>query len=230
MNLAEARTLWQLMRGMPGGGDHARRLEAFYGPQAGEYDGFRERLLPGRGELMDWLTPGPGEFVVELGAGTGRNPAFLGARVPALGELMLVDLCPSLLARARERWRHARNVSVIEADACTWQPDAPVDAVYFSYALTMIPDWRAAMNNAVAMLRPGGRLAVVDFTVTPAQTWLARNFWRNWFRHDGVRLDAEHAATLQRLLPRHELRAYRTTVPYLGGLTVPYYLFLGVRD
>lgn len=230
MNLAEARTLWQLVRGMPPGSDHAGRLEAFYAPQAGHYDGFRERLLPGRTELLAWLMPGPGQRVVELGAGTGRNPEFLGPRALGLSELTLVDLCPSLLAQARSRWAHAANVRVIEADACTWQPDAPVDAVYFSYALTMIPDWRAALDNAVAMLRPGGKLAVVDFTQTPAQSPAARWFWRQWFGHDGVRLDAAHPVELRRLLPQHELRECRTAVPYLPGLTVPYYLFLGVKE
>jgi S-adenosylmethionine-diacylgycerolhomoserine-N-methlytransferase len=229
MSLAEVRTIWQLLRGMPGAGGYAHRLEDFYGPQADDYDRFRERLLPGRAELMEWLAPSSGEVVVELGAGTGRNPAFLGSRVPSLGKLTLVDLCPSLLARARERWVHATNVSVVEADACTWRPESPVDAVYFSYALTMIPDWRAAMINAVTMLRPGGRLAVVDFTVMPGQSWVARRLWQVWFGHDGVHLDAEHPEVLCRLLPRHELREHRTAVPYLSGLTVPYYLFLGVR-
>ena len=89
MSQAEARVLRQLLRGMPGGGDHASRLEAFYGPQADAYDDFRERLLPGRDELMAWLAPVAGERVVELGAGTGRNPAFLGARVRELGRLTL---------------------------------------------------------------------------------------------------------------------------------------------
>jgi len=229
MSLSDARTLWQLLRGMPGDGNHAHRLEAFYGAQAADYDRFRERLLPGRAELMEWLKPCPGERVVELGAGTGRNPEFIRATVPALEKLTLVDLCPALLAQAFERWAHAGNVCVVEADACTWRPGVPVDAVYFSYALTMIPDWRAAMENAVAMLRPGGRLAVVDFTVTARQPRLARSFWRKWFGHDGVHLNPEHAATLARLLPRHELREYRTTMPYLPGLTVPYYLFLGIK-
>jgi S-adenosylmethionine-diacylgycerolhomoserine-N-methlytransferase len=230
MNLAEVRTLWQMARGMSGAGDHAARLEAFYAPQAGHYDGFRERLLAGREQLMKWLLPVAGEHVVELGAGTGRNPAYLGPAVATLGSLTLVDLCPSLLAEARRRWRDAGNVDVVEADACTWQPETPVDAVYFSYALTMIPDWRAALGNAIAMLRPGGRLAVVDFTLLPQQSCLGRTFWRTWFGHDGVHLDAEHLATLRRLLPRHEACEYRTPVPYLPGVTVPYYLFLGIRE
>ena len=230
MNLTEARTLRQLLRGMPGTGDHADRLEAFYGPQAADYDRFRERLLPGRGELMAWLKPQPGESVVELGAGTGRNPEFFGAEVATLGQLTLVDLCPSLLAQARRRWSRSPNVAVVEANACFWRPDLAVDAVYFSYALTMIPDWQAAVDNALAMLRPGGRLGVVDFTVTACQSWAERSFWRTWFKHDGVHLDAEHPATLASLLPRHELRERRTPVPYLPGMTVPYYLFLGIKE
>jgi S-adenosylmethionine-diacylgycerolhomoserine-N-methlytransferase len=229
MSLAEMRTLWRMARGMPGVGDHASRLEAFYGPQAAHYDSFRERLLAGRRELMTWLQPVAGERIVELGAGTGRNPAYLGPALAALGNLTLVDICPSLLAQARRRWHGADNISVVEADACTWRPAATVDAVYFSYALTMIPDWRAALENAISMLRPGGRLAVVDFTLTPQQSRLGRLFWRTWFGHDGVRLDAEHPATLARLLQRHELSLRKAAVPYLPAATVPYYLFLGVR-
>jgi S-adenosylmethionine-diacylgycerolhomoserine-N-methlytransferase len=230
MKLAEARTLWQMARGMRGGGDHASRLEAFYGPQAGHYDGFRERLLTGRDELMQWLEPAAGERIVELGAGTGRNPAYLGPRLAALGRLTLVDLCPSLLTQARQRWQGVAKVEVVEADACTWRPADAVDAVYFSYALTMIPDWQAAMANAVAMLRPGGRLAVVDFTLASEQSRFGRWFWRSWFGHDGVRLDDEHMAALRRLLPRHQLSVRRTLVPYLPGVAVPYYLFRGCRD
>ncbi|MGB5833439.1 MAG: hypothetical protein WBG92_15785 [Thiohalocapsa sp.] len=50
---------------------------------------------------------------------------------------------------------------VIEADACTYRPARPVDLVYFSYALTMIPDWPAAIDNALAMINTGGLLGVV---------------------------------------------------------------------
>ena len=230
MNLAEARTLWHLARGMPRAGDHARRLAAFYAPQADAYDGFRERLLPGRAELPEWLAPRPGEHVVELGAGTGRNPYFLGSRVAELAELTLVDLCTPLLEKARKNWGATGNVRVVEADACTWQPGLPVDVVYIAYALTMIPAWRSAIGNAIAMLRPGGRLGVIDFTVLPQQGWLARNFWCSWFGHDGVHLSLEHAAVLRRLLPLHELRERCSPVPYLPGLTVPYYLFLGIKE
>ena len=40
-----------------------------------------------------------------------------------------------------------------------------VDVVTFSYALTMIPDWRAAIRNAFRMLKPGGRIGVCGCSV-----------------------------------------------------------------
>ena len=223
------------LRGQPRRGTLAERLEAFYGPQAEHYDAFRERLLHGRSELMGRLDPRPGDHVVELGAGTGRNLGFLAERLPALGSVALVDLCPALLDRARRRTRDLPNVRAVEADAVTYRPARPVDLVYFSYSLTMIPNWEGALRNAVSMLKPGGALGVVDFYVSdpdPAPGLnrhgaLTRWFWPRWFAHDGVRPNPAHLRTLRALLPEHELSEHRAPVPYLPGLRVPYYVFVG---
>jgi len=235
MTWADVRVLASLVRGQPRGGTHAERLQAFYAPQAAHYDAFRERLLHGRAELMAWMDPPPGARVVELGGGTGRNLDLLGDRLDGLASLELVDLCPALLAQARLRARRLANVRVIEADATTYRPAQPADLVYFSYALTMIPEWRAALVNALAMLRPGGILGVVDFYVSerdPAPGLarhgaLTRAFWPRWFGHDGVHPNPEHLPTLRRLLPDHRLLEGQGPVPYLPGVRVPYYVFVG---
>ncbi len=226
---ADAQVLFSLLRGQPSGGDHASNLAAFYGPQAEHYDRFRERLLHGRRELYARLQLPPGARIAELGAGTGHNLECLRDRVAELEQVWLVDLCTPLLDVARRRWSAHRNVNVVEGDACTWQPDEPLDAVVFSYALTMIPDWQAAIDNAIAMLKPGGRLAVVDFTLSPDQGLLSRLFWRNWFRHDGVRLDPAHHRYLTERLPRHTLSFHRAPVPYLPGPRTSYYRLIAVR-
>jgi len=235
MTWADVRVLASLVRGQPRGGTHAERLQAFYAPQAAHYDAFRERLLHGRAELMAWMDPPPGARVVELGGGTGRNLDLLGDRLDGLASLELVDLCPALLAQARLRARRLANVRVIEADATTYRPAQPADLVYFSYALTMIPEWRPALMNALAMLRPGGILGVVDFYVSerdPAPGLarhgaLTRAFWPRWFGHDGVHPNPEHLPTLRRLLPDHRLMEGQGPVPYLPGVRVPYYVFVG---
>jgi S-adenosylmethionine-diacylgycerolhomoserine-N-methlytransferase len=234
--IADARTLLQLARGTSRHASHAERLQAFYGPQASHYDAFRERLLHGREDLIRRLAPPPGGMVVELGAGTGRNLEYFGARLHSLARVEVVDLCPALLEQARKRCARWPGVAaVVEADATTYRPSHPADCVYFSYALTMIPDWQAAVDNALAILRPGGLLGAVDFYVPPRhppagvarQGSLSRHFWRHWFRHDGVHLDPRH---LPYLLARSEpvcCEQRRAAVPYLPGLRVPYYLYIG---
>jgi len=227
--------LRQMLRGMPQTASHALSLEAFYAPQAGNYDRFRERLLQGRAELIARLLLPAGAHVVELGCGTGRNVEYFGARLATIAEFELVDLCPALLARARARFARVEQVRVIEADAATFRPRAPVDCVYLSYALTMMPDWRATLANAVAMLKPDGLLGVVDFYHSQARPAaglvrhgaLTRAFWRHWFAHDGVRLNPAHLDALRTLMPRHELSECRARVPYLPLLRVPYYVFVG---
>ncbi len=226
--------LGQFLRGMPRSNSHAERLQAFYAPQADRYDAFRDRLLPGRRELIELLRPAPGARIVEVGAGTGRNLAYFGAAIPSFSSVELVDLCPALLERARMRAVGRPNVRVVEADAVSYRPALPVDCVYFSFALTMIPDWRAALANAVDMLRPGGQLGVVDFYVTPPppsqrptrDSALSRWFWRSWFAHDGVHLNAEHLPALCCLLPIHQVIEGRTPIPYLPGLRAPYFVFV----
>jgi len=235
MGRSDAQVLLSLMRGQPRHGALAARLQAFYGPQAEHYDAFRERLLHGRADLLWQLAPRPGARVIELGAGTGRNLGFLGERLSTLESVELVDLCPALLEQARRRTRRLPNVRVVEADAVTYRPARPADLVYFSYSLTMIPDWEGALRNALTMLKPGGALGVVDFFVsdpTPVPGLvhhgaLTRWFWPRWFAHDGVRPSPAHLQLLRRLLPAHRLTQDRAPVPYLPGLRVPYYVFIG---
>jgi S-adenosylmethionine-diacylgycerolhomoserine-N-methlytransferase len=224
---SDIRVVLHMLRGMPRDGDPASRLQTFYAPQAHAYDDFRERLLKGRRELIDQLTLPEKARIVELGAGTGQNLEHFGDRLERFESVELVDLCPALLAQARDRAARYPNVRVIEADATRYCPSEPVDCVIFSYSLTMIPGWRKALGNAAAMLKPGGQIAVVDFTTSPRQGRIASAFWRSWFGHDGVHLDACHPVALQALCPTNWFDERRASIPYLPGLRVPYYLFIG---
>lgn len=224
-----------MLRGLPRTGSAAERLQAFYAPQACRYDAFRRRLLHGREELIRRLPARAGDVVVELGCGTGENLERFGGRLAGLRRLVLVDLCPALLEKAQARATRFSNVEVVEADITRYRPLEPVDCVYLSYALTMVEDWPAVIANAVAMIRPGGTLGVVDFYVSSARpaagrirhpAW-ERWLWRRWFAHDGVRLDPNHVALLAAAMPDCQILERRGPVPYLPGLTAPYYLFIG---
>jgi len=234
--LADARILLAMARGAARGGSHAERLQRFYAPQAQAYDAFRERLLHGREQLIERLPVPPHGHVVELGAGTGRNLEFFGSRLAQFRQVDAVDLCPALLEIARGRAARMPNVSVVEADATRYRPQQPVDAVYFSYSLTMIPDWRAALDNAFAMLAPGGALGVVDFYLPAlageerlSRRAVSNRFWRGWFAHDGVRLCEEHLPWLRERLESRVCLERAGPVPYLPWLKVPHYLFVGLK-
>lgn len=232
---SEARILWTMLRGQPRTGALSDRLDSFYRPQADSYDAFRERLLHGRAELLRLLDLSPGQSVVELGGGTARNLDFYRDRLEALDSVTVVDLCPALLEQARSRCRHWDNVTVVEADATEFQPRHPVDRVYFSYSLTMMPEWRRAIDNAMGMLRTGGLIGVVDFFVShpepsPGRTRhgpVTRGFWPRWFRHDGVYLNPEHVDHLLQICTPLVHQEHRGVVPWLPWVRAPYYIFVG---
>lgn len=227
---ADVRTLWRLLRGQPKGGSHAANLQNFYAPQADRYDSFRARLLHGRQELIDQLNLQAGSHVVELGCGTGSSLQIMGGKAEQLGRFDMIDLCPALLAVARQRATNHPVAHLIEADATSWQPAVTVDAVFMSYSLTMMPQWPAVIANAHAMLKPGGHFGIVDFHLPENANRLGNTFWQRWFAHDGVHLSAEHLPLLRRTFKEQQLAECRAAVPYLPALCAPYYRFIGMKD
>lgn len=226
----------KMLAGRSRSGTLAQQLEDFYAPQAALYDGFRDRLLHGRREMLSRMRLCPGQTIVELGGGTGQNLRFLGYPPEWFERIEVVDLCPSLLAVAGERYKNVENVKVIAADATSYQPDSQVDRVYFSYALTMIPEWEKAVDNALRMLKPGGLLGVVDFYVSAEHvnggvqhSALTRTFWKKWFAHDGVNLTPEHMHYLDSVCHRLYLNESSGSIPYLPLLKAPYYYFVGQK-
>jgi S-adenosylmethionine-diacylgycerolhomoserine-N-methlytransferase len=226
------------------GDDHAARLESFYSGQAEGYDDFRKRLLQGREQLYQTVECPAGGTWVDMGGGTAANLEFLGERIQQLGKVYVVDLSSSLLGVAQKRIeaRGWNNVETVEADATTFRPPTAngnqtplADVVTFSYSLTMIPDWFAAIDNALAMLKPGGRIGVVDFFVSrkyasepvARHRWFTRTFWPTWFANDNVFLSPDHVPYLQRQLQQELFEQHRAKVPYMPLVRVPYYRFIG---
>jgi S-adenosylmethionine-diacylgycerolhomoserine-N-methlytransferase len=235
---SDLRVIYQLAFTRVRGDSHGERLEAFYSKQSGAYDEFRKKLLHGREEMMRGLEVPDGGRLLDLGGGTGSNLEQLADRIGRLGRVEVVDLCPSLLKVADERIRRHGwdNVRTVAADATTYEPEGgPVDAVTFSYSLTMIPPWHQAIDRAYALLRPGGMIGVTDFYIS--RKWpspgLARHsafqrfFWPLWFGQDNVFLSPDHVPYLQSRFQTVRLVEGLGKVPYLFGMKAPYYIFLG---
>ena len=236
--LSDLKVLYHLAFKPVRGNDHASRMESFYGGQAGAYDDFRKRLLQGRERLWGKLGVPDGGVWVDMGAGTGSNLQYFGDRISQLAAIHLVDLSGSLLQVAQQRsdengWNH---VHTHEADATRFQPpEGKADVVTFSYSLTMIPDWFAAIENAKLFLKPGGRIGVVDFYVarkypSPGNSrhgWWTRNGWPVWFGNDNVFPSADHVPFLHGHFDPEHFEERRAKVPYLPFVRAPYYTFVG---
>ena len=70
-------------------------------------------------------------------------------------QVYVVDLCASLCRVAEQKCKSKgwNNVEVVEGDACTFQPtEGKVTLVTFSYSLSMIPPFIAAIDNGISML------------------------------------------------------------------------------
>lgn len=245
--LSELRVLYHIAVHPISGDTHKARLESFYGAQAGDYDAFRRRLLQGREKMIiDATKRAAGGVWVDMGCGTGANLEMAGDEVVmTFAKIYLVDMSPSLLAVARKRCeeRGWHNVEIVEADATTWLPDeglGQVDLLTFSYSLSMIPDWFAAVDSARDLLAADGTLGVVDFYVArkyPApglarHSWLQRTFWPTWFANDNVFLHDDLVPYLCRRCPNYTLSECLAKVPYVGLLMpkVPYCIFVGGPD
>ena len=229
------------------GKDHAARMDNFYSGQASDYDDFRKRLLLGRESLWENLLDDPkhpcDDLVwLDMGGGTGANLEFFGDKIGKLKKVYVVDLAGSLLTVANQRIaaRGWTNVETAEADATTYiPPEGSVDVVTFSYSLTMIPDWFAAIDHAWKLLKPGGRIGVVDFYVSrkhPAEnhvkhSWMKRSFWPVWFASDNVFPSPDHVPYLERKFKPLYFKENLTRIPWFPNplFRMPHYVFIGKK-
>lgn len=146
------------------GDAHIQWLDRYYGAQRHIYDLTRRLFLPGRDWLLRRICREHPASVLELGCGTARNLARLATRLDR-AYLCGVDASGEMLRSAR---RHTGlHLFQSRAEAVTG-PDVlgrpgGFEAVFFSYSLSMIPDWRGALEAARRCLAPKGLLHVVDF-------------------------------------------------------------------
>ena len=243
--LDDIKTISSMWFGKIDGETHQDRLESFYKNQAELYDGYRARMLHGRKPMMTRLfveRERKGQVVmVDLGGGTGANIEFLASAIEDgwFKKVVVLDLAPSLceVARKRAAAKWPDTVSVICGDACnTKQKGLPAagtcDIVTISYALVMIPDWKAAVQNALRLLRVGGHLCVCDFTVLPDQgQWeVAQRFWTRTFASDHVHLSHEHRQYLKEVTSEVYEETGFGGLPYTPPmLRAAWYAYVGLK-
>lgn len=130
-----------------------------------------------RRALVEEVQPRDGMRVLDVACGTGLVGAELRSR--ARVSLVGIDQSPQMLAAARARFAALGpdEVQLVQGQAERLPfPDASFDALTVTYLLRYVEDTRATTTELARVVRPGGRMAMLEFGVPPNP--LARAAWR----------------------------------------------------
>jgi len=197
------------MAAASGSQDAASKMDAIYRAQRHIYDLTRKYYLLGRDQMLDGLEAPTGGSILEVGCGTGRN-LILAARLYPTARLYGFDISAAMLETARasiEKAGLSDRIVLAQGDAANFSSQAlfgvdGFDRVFISYALSMIPPWREALEQAFAAVRPGGSLHIVDFGEQSRLPKTFRSLLRAWLSKFSVEpreeLEAELGALAQR--------------------------------
>src|SRR5438309_10891521 len=144
------------------------RVRSVQDKQAPKYDrqiSFFERILFGDGR--EWVCSRAQGSVLELACGTARNLPFYGDEVQLTG----VELSPGMLAIAHQRAKelgHPADLRLGDVQALKFS-DESFDTVTCTLGFCTIPDTTQAASEALRILRPGGRLLMLEHVRRPAR-------------------------------------------------------------
>ncbi len=144
----------------------AALAQAYFDESAAEWDRIRSLLIAERDveeAILEALGAGPYDLLLDLGTGTGRILELASARAK---QLIGIDTNREMLKCARVRLDKAglTNCSVRLADIYNLPfPESGAGAVLIHQVLHFLDSPKAALAEAARVLKPGGRLAIIDF-------------------------------------------------------------------
>ena len=155
--------------------EKATRVRGVFGSVASKYDLMNDVMSAGihrvwKDAMMDWLAPRPGTRLLDVAGGTG-DIAFRYLARAGHGHATVLDLTEPMLVEGRKR-AEAEQL----ADALDWVvgdamalpfADNSFDAYTISFGIRNVTRPADALAEAYRVLRPGGRLMVLEFSQIP---------------------------------------------------------------
>ena len=150
--------------------------------------------------------------VLEIGCGTARNLVRAARAYPDI-DLFGIDISHEMLETARRtvvRQGLTAHIQLAQADATRFDPallfGVPgFSRIFISYSLSMIPGWRAVLEQAAACLLPDGEIHIVDFGRQERLPGFFKALLRRWLALFHVHPRDDLEAELTALAARHQL-------------------------
>ena len=159
-----------------------RAALGLFAPLAPTYDRYARLLSFGqdprwRRFLVSRIEARPDDRVIDVACGTGAVAAELRRRYGC--HVVGVDQSGDMLAVARSRVDEEVELVKARAEALPFE-DASFDALTFTYLLRYVDDSAATLRELARVVRPGGRIAMLEFFVP--QGVLTRPAWEVYVR------------------------------------------------
>ncbi|MCM2561882.1 bifunctional demethylmenaquinone methyltransferase/2-methoxy-6-polyprenyl-1,4-benzoquinol methylase UbiE [Lutimaribacter sp. EGI FJ00015] len=155
--------------------EKAGRVRGVFGSVASKYDVMNDAMSMGihriwKDAMMDWLAPRPGTRLLDVAGGTG-DIAFRYLARAGYAHATVLDLTEPMLIEGRKRAEAERlsdSLDWVVGDAMALPfPDNTFDTYTISFGIRNVTRPQEALNEAFRVLRPGGRLMVLEFSQIP---------------------------------------------------------------
>jgi len=155
--------------------EKAGRVRGVFGSVASKYDVMNDAMSLGihriwKDAMMDWLAPHAGQRLLDVAGGTG-DIAFRFLKRAGHGHATVLDLTEPMLVEGRKRAEAeamANSLDWVVGDAMALPfEDNSFDVYTISFGIRNVTRPQEALNEAFRVLRPGGRLMVLEFSQIP---------------------------------------------------------------
>ncbi|TMV04971.1 bifunctional demethylmenaquinone methyltransferase/2-methoxy-6-polyprenyl-1,4-benzoquinol methylase UbiE [Ruegeria sediminis] len=155
--------------------DKAGRVQGVFNSVASRYDVMNDVMSMGihrvwKDAMMDWLAPRPGQRLLDVAGGTG-DISFRFLKRAGSGHATVLDLTEPMLVEGRKRAEAAQmegSLDWVVGDAMALPfEDNTFDVYTISFGIRNVTRPQEALNEAFRVLRPGGRLMVLEFSQLP---------------------------------------------------------------
>jgi demethylmenaquinone methyltransferase/2-methoxy-6-polyprenyl-1,4-benzoquinol methylase len=156
--------------------DKAGLVHGVFSSVARRYDLMNDAMSLGihrlwKDAMIDWLAPRPGWRSLDVAGGTGDIAFRILDRLKGDGHVTVLDLTEAMLVEGRRRAEagpHADRLDWVAGDAMALPfPDRSFDSYTIAFGIRNVTRPEVALAEALRVLRPGGRLMVLEFSRVP---------------------------------------------------------------